>query len=146
MPYEQAIHRPHIPLDAPRYRKVTCFQVRPARAGEQVITVLSDGSVETVNTARDGDKVATSPGGEQYLIPQEEFDSGYLPCRCGGYRANRVVRAVRNLTGRRVRIAAPWSGTQVGGPDCWFVAPVDRPGAVYIVGAEEFGSTYRPDI
>lgn len=44
-----------------------------------ITTVLSDGHIETTNTAKPGDFIVTNPSGEQYVINEEKFKSKYEP-------------------------------------------------------------------
>jgi hypothetical protein len=137
--------------NAGKYAKHAEVQVRPAAPGEEVITVLEDGSVETTNTAKDNQFVITNPGGEQYLIDAEKFMQRYQPTDQEGiFKARGAVRAFRNQTGRSIEITAPWGKPQYGDEECMLATPYDpeKPDEVgsdrYIIGREEFEETYSP--
>ena len=56
--------------------EVTAVQVQVETPVE---TVLADGTKETTNTALPGDFIVTNPGGEQYVLKPEKFQSRYEP-------------------------------------------------------------------
>ncbi len=134
--------------EAKVYIKSAVVQATRARGGERIETVLADGTSETVNTCNEGDFIVTNPGGEQYVLASENFAKRYEPMEDGNYRAKGICRAFPNPTGGEVSVTAPWGEEQYGGPDAMFAVAVDPsdPSEVgndrYIIGADEFRSTY----
>lgn len=134
---------------APLYRKNAVVHIRRAIPGEVIQTILTDGTVETSNTAREGHYVITNPGGEQYLKGAAKVAAQYIEIGDGLYRANAYCRAFPNPTGFPISIIAPWGEVQIGAPDCKLVARyyLDRPEEVdterFIIGAKEFAETYE---
>jgi hypothetical protein len=61
------------------FAKIARIQAEQAIAETPIITILKDGTKETVNTAMPGDWIVTNPGGEKYVVPQEKFHKKYEP-------------------------------------------------------------------
>lgn len=133
---------------APVYRKSAVVNARPAVPGEQVVTTLADGTVETTVTCDGGEIVITNPGGELYVVGGEKFAKRYAPLGDGRFQARGMVRAVINPAGGDVTVIAPWGEEQHGGPACMFAVIYDpeEPEEVgsdrYLIGAAEFAETY----
>lgn len=126
-------------------------QARTAVAGESLQTVLADGTVETSNTAEEGDVIVTNPGGEQYILKPDNFAKRYETTEDDGvYRAKGMARAFTNPTAADIQITAPWGELQYGGAECMIATvydpsnPVEISADRYIIGAEEFAATYGP--
>ena len=142
----------HTLAEAPIYKKFGKVNARVAQGGETIRTVLADGSVETNNAAAEGDVIVTNPGGEQYVLKPEKFNSRYEKTEEDGvFNAKGKVRITPNPTGGSIKIIAPWGEEQFGGPDA-LIATVydpDKPDEVgadrYIIGRDEFNATYVPD-
>ncbi|MEU9831003.1 PGDYG domain-containing protein [Streptosporangium sp. NPDC048047] len=136
--------------DAPVYRKKAVVRVRNAREGEEVSTVLADGTKETVNRAAAGDRIITNPRGEEYIVTPENYAKRYDDIGGGEARAKGMVRAFQNPTGRHVSIDAPWGERMRGGPDVQFAMAVDPKDVRaltsdrYLIGAKEFAADYEP--
>ncbi|PID32514.1 hypothetical protein CR970_00050 [Candidatus Saccharibacteria bacterium] len=137
--------------EAPVYRKTGTVTAELADVEQEVKTVLSNGNVETVNTAKVGDYIVTNPGKETYVLDPETFGKRYDPTdKDGTFRAKGMIRAFRNNTGSPVSIVPPWGGTQTGDADCMFATIYDpeNPDEIgtdrYIIGHEEFKETYEP--
>ncbi len=133
---------------APIYAKFGTFKARPGIPGEAVITILKVGTEETPNVAEEGDMVLTNPLGEQYIVPKNKFSQKYEETNESGvYKAKGLIRAIRNPFSKPIKIQAEWGETQQGTEDCWVVDTSDENGVVegepYIIGAEEFASTYK---
>ena len=137
--------------EAGKYSKKGQVHIRPAIQGEQVTTVLEDRSIETTNTAKEGQFVVTNPGGEEYIIGADKLVQRYQPTEEEGvFKARGAVRAFRNQTGRPIQITAPWGEPQNGDESCMLATPYDpeKPDEIdsdrYIIGHEEFLETYSP--
>lgn len=137
--------------EAGKYGKTGEVLAREAVPGEQVTTVLEDGTVETTNTAGEKQVVITNPSGEQYIIDAEKFMQRYQSTdQESVFRAKGAVRAFRNQTGRPIEISAPWGEPQLGDESCILATPYnpEKPDEIgtdrYIIGHEEFIETYAP--
>lgn len=131
------------------YAKKAKVRAEYATEGVPIETILGDGTVETKNVTKEGDVIITNPGGEQYIMRQEDFFKRYEATdEDGVYRSTDMIRAVPNNTGTSIEIMAPWGEKMHGEPDCLIVSPVDfdNPHQVssdrYIIGRHEFEQTY----
>ncbi|MEX1018394.1 MAG: hypothetical protein WDZ49_01975 [Litorilinea sp.] len=127
--------------DAPYYKKCAIVSARAAMAGETIETVV-DGLTETVNVANDGDYVVSNPGGEEYIVEKDRFESRYT-----------LIEATENQflpTGAPVQIIeldqnvefeAPWGETQYILAGGFLIFNVDE---VYGIQRQEFLDTYAP--
>lgn len=142
--------------EAPIFEKTAMVQAEQVQEEREVRTVLKDGTEETVNIAKPGDYIVTNPGGEQYVMSQENFDKRYAAYEGSGwgnepsntYQAKGSVRAIQNPTGQPITITAPWGEEQHGDERCYVVSAYDpnKPNEVsgdrYIIGYDEFHETY----
>ncbi|WP_433242509.1 PGDYG domain-containing protein [Streptosporangium sp. CA-135522] len=131
------------------FRKKAVVGVRDAREGEKIHTVLADGTKETVNKAKKGDKIITNPRGEEYIITAENFAKRYDDIGEGMARAKGTVRAFQNPVGKPVTIDAPWGERMDGDRNAWFMMAVDPKKTQvmtddrYIIGSREFREDYE---
>lgn len=126
-----------------RFDKQAIVRARKGRIGEIIHTILADGTVETTNTAKDGDIIVTNPGGEQYIMSKDKFRSRYaFTGEKGVFKATGTVQAIKNPLRQPISITAPWGEQQYGDENCWLAIPVDSNETPYIIGAKEFDSTY----
>lgn len=135
--------------EAPIYAKKAIVSARQSAVGEKVQTILEDGTVETVNTAEEGDIIVTNPGGESYILKPDNFAKRYEATEEDGvFRAKGMARAYQNDTGHEITVIAPWGEEQHGGADCMIanVFDPDNPERIGIdrsvIGAQEFAETY----
>lgn len=136
---------------APVFAKKGVVQARPATPGERIVTVLADGTEETSNVAGENTVVITNPGGEQYIIGADKFNSRYSATEEDGvFRAKGMARALQNPTGGDIEIMAPWGEKQFGDAQSMIatVYDPDQPDVIgsdrYIIGGAEFQDTYAP--
>ncbi len=61
------------------YAKFARVQAEQATEETPVVTILQDGTKETINTAMPGDWIVTNPGGEKYVVPDAKFPKKYEP-------------------------------------------------------------------
>ena len=129
--------------------EVTAVQVQVETPVE---TVLADGTKETTNTALPGDFIVTNPGGEQYVLKPEKFQSRYEPKESadGAYSAKGYCIAVKNPFKAPITMQASWGEMQLGAADCMIAdtyeyATGKREGEPYIIGVKEFEQTYKLD-
>ena len=60
------------------YAKTARVKARLGIVGEEIVTKMADGHVETVNTVKTADDmVVTNPTGEEYIISGETFRKRY---------------------------------------------------------------------
>ncbi len=136
--------------DAPIYRKQGEVRAEIAKGGEEIVTVLSDGTTETRNVAQPGDAIITNPGGERYIIAGTKFTKRYEAKEGeeGVYIAKGHCKAITNPWGSPITMLASWGEMQNGSSDC-MIADTYEPttgemgGEPYIIGKAEFDSTYR---
>lgn len=125
---------------SPTYKKTSQVTMRIAEPGEKLTTTLADGTVETERILDGGEYIVKNPGGEEYAMSQEKFQSRYDDAGNGIWQAKGEVRAVKNFTGKDITIMAPWGEEQHGGRDCYIVEADS--GERYIIGDQEFKDTY----
>lgn len=136
-------------VDAPVYKKFAAVIARQAIPGEEVITILKDGRLETKGVAAEGDFVVTNPTGEKYILSAEKFLPRYLAANEEGvYIANGHVRAIKNPTGVPIVIQASWGESQYGDENCFIVdvcddGGIDMAGEPYLIDSDSFFETYR---
>lgn len=132
---------------APLYRKSAIVAARRTETVEHLSTVLSNGTVETTREVPAGEWIVTNPGGEEYAITDEKFQSRYEAIGDGQYQATGIIRAFKNPTGGDVEIMAPWGEMQYGDANCWFATGTDgelNPTKdCYIIGGDELKDTYK---
>jgi len=133
------------------YKKQGEVRVQIAKGGEEVITMLAEGTTETKNVARPGDAIITNPGGEQYIIDAVKFNKRYEPKMGadGVYVAKGYCRAINNPFGAPITMMASWGEMQNGAVDCKLADTFDPEtgklgGQPYIIGFKEFSQTYKP--
>jgi hypothetical protein len=137
--------------EAPVYKKQGEVRAQIAAGGEEVVTTLADGSVETKNKAEQGDAIITNPGGEQYVIKADKFVKRYeaKAGEEGVYSAKGYCRAIDNPYGEPITMMASWGEMQNGQIDCKIADTYDLEtqqvgGEPYIIGRAEFNDTYKP--
>lgn len=103
-----------------------------------------------------GEWIATNPLQQEgdrannYAIPDETFKKRYKTTdEPGVYRAAGMARIIKNETGNKVEIEAPWGGSQDGDAECYFCAPYNpeepedlAEGERYILSENDF-ATYE---
>lgn len=136
--------------EATIYAKFAVISIRPIEAGQTIDTVLSDGRLETSNTSKEDNYLATNPGGEQYIISGQDLADRYTALGGGRYQAKGMVRAFLNPTGADISVLAPWGELQHGGSDAMLAVVCDptSPDEIgsnrYIIGGQQFTDTYAP--
>jgi hypothetical protein len=137
--------------EAPVFAKKAEVSAVVAAAGQEVRTVLANGTEETVNYTEEGDVIVTNPGGEQYILKSDNFTKRYeATAQEGIYRAKGMARAFKNDTGAPIEIMAPWGEPQFGDENCLIATVFDpeNPDEIgsdrYIIGGDEFAATYGP--
>ncbi len=124
--------------------EITAFR---GEIGEEVVTVLSNGLKETVNTVKK-DPVTGNPGwivtgvgGERYIIEDRKFIEKYEPSPDGGnrYRPKKVPHAAFSVP-ESISFIAAWGAImniEAGG---YLVC--NRDGEIWGVAKDEFEATY----
>src|SRR4030043_1378065 len=135
---------------APIFRKQGEVLAIIASGGEEILTKLTDGMIETKNTASKGDAIITNPGGEQYIIKREKLEQRYE--RKKGqkniYIPKGHCKAIDNPFGISITILASWGEMQNGMADCKIADIYDSQtkkldGEPYIIARKEFEQTYK---
>ncbi len=104
-----------------------------------------------------GEWIVTNPKQQEgdrannYPVPDETFKKRYEATdEAGKFRAKGKARIIKNPTGKKVVIEAPWGGPQTGDEECYFCAACDdetletiSPDNRYILSANDF-ATYEP--
>ena len=98
--------------DAAVFIKDVTVTARLATAGEEIVTQMKDGHVETTNTANDGDVIIRNPSGEEYIIGGAKFAQRYagaerLSATYGDFKAAGQPTPCVRLT-EDVEFTAPW--------------------------------------
>ncbi|MES2007094.1 MAG: hypothetical protein V4436_03225 [Patescibacteria group bacterium] len=132
---------------APIFKKQGTVRARPAVANEQIVTKLASGQEETTTTAKDGEWVVTNPGGEQYMVRGDKFDSRYEPtAEAGVYQAKGFCRAIVNPFGFPIAIDTSW-GEQKGDEHCLVAINCDATGKmeqnIHLIETAAFAETYK---
>ncbi len=133
---------------APLYKKFAKVRARKAIDGETITTTLTDGKIETVNTANLGDWVVTNPSGEEYLLGHEKFTSRYTQTsELGIYQSHEYCQAVANPFLKPIEIVASWGAIQRGDPNCFLAIACNKNaiqnGELYLIDYESFIETYE---
>ncbi len=148
--------RPHLERAGRLYQKKTRVFARPARAGERVDTITSDG-LETTHVASSDAMMLVqnqTTAGERYLVPAELFARRYRHLRAvsdgwAEYESVGRIRAVE-LTSELLEqlglpaefeFTAPWGSPMVARQGDFLVGP-EQPSEVYRIARVEFEETY----
>jgi hypothetical protein len=138
-------------------RKTRPVDVRPARDGEVVVTVIAGEGKETASKpAQAGDWVVRNrcaeTGNEQYLVTGATFAARYAapagtPDRDGWREATPHGKTLRFFTlgpdRGEISFDAPWGEPMVARPGDAIVQDPEKPGDVYRVAAASFRCTYE---
>jgi hypothetical protein len=134
-------------LDASIWQKKAIVEARQVKEIEHLDTVLANGFLETTREVPAGHWIITNPGGEEYAVSDEKFQSRYVSIGNGKFQAKGRIRAYPNPTGKNVEITAPWGEQQFGDSMCYFASAISEnlePTADrYIIGYDEFAETYE---
>lgn len=149
---------PHF-LEAKIYEKYTTAYVRPAKIGEEIVTITGDG-VETQNRAKADDFVIMNDtkAKEQYIISGEKLRKRYEPTgekmedgeiykavgKCRAIKVN--SKLLKQLDAPDVfEFTAPWGEPMVCKKGDMLVCPelYGTVNEVYRIALKEFKETYR---
>lgn len=151
------VERAHAEGRAGLARKSKAVDVRPARVGEVIVTVIAGEGKETQShPAAAGDWVVrnriAATGGEQYLVDAGEFGERYRlagqPADPDGWRkALPLGQPVRYLVVSpdhgEFTFEAPWGETMVAHPGDAIVQDFDNPRNTWRVAASAFAESYE---
>lgn len=151
---------PRLREEGATYRKTLGVDARPAREGEVVVSVTSDGE-ETTNVARPGDMLVRARTGarEEYLVGAPKFAQRYekeTPADAHGFAGYQprgrvlgleITRDITDLlgVGEEFFLLAPWGSEQFAREGDMLVSPLPDLGEVYRIGRREFEETYTLD-
>ncbi len=130
------------------YRKDVTVAARPAIPGESLTTVMADGHIETVNTAKYGDMMIRNPSGECYFIGGSTFTQRYASEEGGAPDINGFLtfRAVGGAIpcvrlSENVSFLAPWGEEmKIKKGGVLISGDID----IYGIQPDEFAQTYKP--
>ncbi|GAB3274240.1 hypothetical protein [Parahaliea aestuarii] len=140
-----------------RYRKFLQVRARPARPGEEVVTVTADGE-ETRNRAGEDHLLVQNltAAGERYLMRRQSFAARYRRVEDAGagwalYDAFGEILALEIDPGLQAllgvgasfHIVAPWGRPQVARAGDMLAAPWPALDEIYRIARREFEETYR---
>ncbi len=123
------------------YVKVAPIQATEAKGGEVVTTTLANGFTETTATAPQGSFIVTNPGGEQYIVPRDQFLIKYQPAPdlgAGMYKPVGTPQTFSQLVGGDMEILSV-HGEVRQYPQGYFVNPHQQQGVDPVI----FHQTYR---
>jgi hypothetical protein len=128
------------------YKKTGKVQARRAVPGEMIATVI-DGTIETVNTAREDDVVILNPGGEEYILTTEKFEARYTGPTLGydyaSFKATGTTYAVKWTHGD-AKFDASWGETMIISNGDMLCSPDETPdGDLYRIERKAFRDTYK---
>jgi hypothetical protein len=128
--------------NADLYAKSAVIRAHQATEETPITTKLQDGHIETTNVAQPGDWIVTNPGGEQYTMPHEKFQSRYQPHPNieGAYVPTGAPTPAVQIN-RDMSVMAPWGEAQHMRSGDWIVGSpegTDR----YGIADKEFKDTY----
>jgi len=125
------------------YAKFARVQAVQAKGGEEIVTVLADGTKETKNVAKAGDWIVTNPGGEQYIVPEAKFAKKYEKAADlgdGWYKPTGGAADFRQIK-HDMNMLAPWGEEQVLKKGAYInVTDIND---LYGVAEAEFNDTYK---
>lgn len=141
---------PMIEMRGKMYAKKTKVKARPAREGEKIDTITSDGK-ETTNTAKEGDWVVQNltKAGEVYILPEKKFKARYEFLNKWNndwdyFKALGKCMAMRYY-GENFEFMAPWNEKMVVKDRDMLCTPIPEENEIYRIAAKEFGETYGPE-
>jgi len=134
-----------------KYNKFAEVIARPAILGEKIETWI--GKKETVNYAKEGDYVVRNPGGEEYIVPGNNFETRYglIESFVEGYPQYHKYEALGSFWGFKYqgpefKFKAPWgedmlveTGDMIGIPE------LTDPSNIYRIQIDQFLATYKKD-
>jgi hypothetical protein len=126
------------------YRKTATLklsQVETARKRQRVVTQIN-GTKETSNTAKPGDKIVTGPFGERYVIGAAKFRQLYQRDRARErYVSKARVQALKLK--QNIELVAPWGEKQRALKGGYVVRRVGKARDVYLIEETAFKKTYK---
>jgi hypothetical protein len=129
---------------AATYRKTATLktsQVEIARKRQRIVTQIN-GTKETSNTAKPGDKIVTGPFGERYIIGANKFRQLYVRDRAHDrYVSKARVQALKLR--QNIELIAPWGEKQRALKGGYVVRRVGKARDVYLIEEAAFKKTYK---
>ena len=125
------------------YAKFARVQAQQAKGGEEIVTILADGTRETTNVAKAGDFIITNPGGEQYIVDAQKFAKRYeaaMDLGAGWYKPKGAPQKFVKIDQDMI-IVASWGEKQVLKKGAYL--NVTNLNDIYGVAADEFRGTYK---
>ena len=134
-------------LEPQTYKSSKTVEARQGELGERVVTVLSNGMEETVNTVKADPAtgkagwVVKNPTGEEYIVDDSVFHEKYeaIDGEDGKYRSKgKPVTAAR--LGESITFTAPWGEEMRIRAGGYLI--ISNPADIYGIAEDEFCKTY----
>lgn len=134
-------------ITAGTYRKKAEITARKGVVGEEIVTVMVDGLVETKNVVKKDENgntgwVVTNPSGEKYIVEDAVFSDKYEPIEGadGKFRPKGKPVTAGKIS-ESISFIAPWGETMnvVSGGYLVFTSMDD----IYAIQEKEFFDTYE---
>ena len=125
------------------YGKFTRVQAVQAKGGEEIVTVLADGTKETKNIAKAGDWIVTNPGGERYIVDGAKFTKKYEAAAElgeGWFKPKGAPQQFRQIKAD-MKMMASWGEEQTLRKGAY--VNVTDINDLYGVAEQEFNDTYK---
>ena len=128
------------------YTKSVKVKARKGTVGEQIITKMADGLVETTNEVKnEGDWIITNPTGEEYIIKKETFEAKYnlTPNDMGEYTPKPSPQKFLKIN-EDISFTASWGEKMNIAAGGYLNVSGIETGDVYGIQKDEFKKTYAP--
>lgn len=141
---------PIIERDGKKYKKFAKVTARPAKHGEIVVTITSDGK-ETINKAKEGDFVVRNKTKEKYILPKKTLNNrydhlGHAYGQWESYEAKGEILAIKYKTDEMQeipRFKASWGEMMTLKDGDMLCTPLPAKDEIYRIAAKEFKETYK---
>lgn len=134
-------------LEPQTYKSSKTVEARQGALGERVVTVLSNGLEETVNTVKadpvtgEAGWIVKNPTGEEYIVEDSVFREKYdaIDGEDGKYRAKGKPVTAARLT-ESIAFTAPWGEEMRIKAGGYLI--ISNPADIYGIAEDEFRKTY----
>ena len=127
-----------------RYIKTVKIQARKGILGEEIVTKMSNGHIETKSVVKtEGDMIITNPSGEQYRISAEMFEKRYTPdTEKAGWYFSKPVPQTMMFIDEDISFKAHWGeDMHIKAGGVLNITDMER-GEIYGIQLPEFKETY----
>ena len=131
------------------FRQASKFQrinARPAKPGEQIQTIASDGVAETTNVAKEGDWIVNNVSNpeNQWIIDGATFQKKYVPVEGeeGVYAPKGGPMNAAQIS-EPISFKAPWGEQMNIGKGGYILQDPNNVDDMYGISGEDFDNTYK---